>query len=197
MTIQALEQNVEIAKSAYELELLFAGHNEDAPEVIDAATALRDAQTKLTRAKAAAKAERDHAETCRIAAAMAEAQTDAEALEILRKANEWEQDQKADAAHHRAAATDIDTAPEDDNSAGLPNEDGINEDGQNVFHPGALLMNAVKPTFRDCRRCGGRGHEPNDQFRTCGSCSGAGCHLVEPWPAGKGVFYWPADKQPK
>lgn len=26
--------------------------------------------------------------------------------------------------------------PEDDDYAGLPNEDGINEDGQNVFHPG-------------------------------------------------------------
>lgn len=28
-------------------------------------------------------------------------------------------------------------APTDDDYKGLPNEDGINEDGQNVFHPGA------------------------------------------------------------
>lgn len=28
------------------------------------------------------------------------------------------------------------SCPEDDDYAGLPNEDGINEDGQNVFHPG-------------------------------------------------------------
>lgn len=29
------------------------------------------------------------------------------------------------------------SCPADDDYAGLPNEDGINEDGQNVFHPGA------------------------------------------------------------
>ena len=28
-------------------------------------------------------------------------------------------------------------APEDDSYEGLPNEDGISEDGQNVFLPGA------------------------------------------------------------
>lgn len=28
-------------------------------------------------------------------------------------------------------------APEDDNYTGLPNEDGIDEDGQNVFSPGS------------------------------------------------------------
>ncbi len=27
-------------------------------------------------------------------------------------------------------------APEDDNYAGLPNEDGIDENGQNAFQPG-------------------------------------------------------------
>lgn len=29
------------------------------------------------------------------------------------------------------------SCPDDDDYAGLPNEDGINEDGQNVFAPGA------------------------------------------------------------
>lgn len=32
---------------------------------------------------------------------------------------------------------DTEDAPVDDNYEGLPNEDGINEDGQNVFCPGA------------------------------------------------------------
>lgn len=132
MSLQALEQNAEIAKNAYELELLFAGYNENAPEVIDAATVLRDAQTKLVRAKAVAKEEREHAESCRIAAAMAAAPSEAEALEILRKANEWEADQRADAAEHVAAAEGS-----DDDYAGVPyNEDGIDANDQNVFCPG-------------------------------------------------------------
>ncbi|QKE22876.1 hypothetical protein 8P_055 [Pseudomonas phage 8P] len=135
MTIAALEQNVKIAADAYELELLFAGYDENAAEVVAARNELNSATLKLNRAKAAARAELEHAESCRIAAAMEQAPTEAEALEILRKANEWEQDQRADADYHRAAAED-DDAPEDDNYAGLPNEDGINEDGQNVFCPG-------------------------------------------------------------
>lgn len=33
---------------------------------------------------------------------------------------------------------DTEDAPEDDDYAGLPNEDGIDENGQNVFCPGAF-----------------------------------------------------------
>lgn len=32
---------------------------------------------------------------------------------------------------------DTEDAPVDDNYGSLPNEDGVNEDGQNVFCPGA------------------------------------------------------------
>lgn len=144
MTIEALEQDVKHASEAYELECLLARYNDNAPEVIAALDALNKATFKLNRAKGIAKQEREHAESCRIAAAMEQAPTEAEALEILRKANEWVADMRADAAVHAEAAAEVAPAedafascPEDDDYAGLPNEDGINEDGQNVFHPGA------------------------------------------------------------
>lgn len=106
MSLKALKQNVQIATEALELERLLAGYNDAAPEVVAAQAALSNAQQQLIRAEAIAKQERDHAETCRIAATMAQAPTEAEALEILRKANAVIADQQADAQHHRDAAAD-------------------------------------------------------------------------------------------
>lgn len=126
MTLQALEQNVKIAADAYELECLFAGYNENAEEVVAAKSTLIKAQETLARAAGAARAEREHAESCRIAAAMKAAPTEAEALDILRRANNWEQDQRANAAAHRSEAHIVDELELEsiEYYADIPDEDG-------------------------------------------------------------------------
>lgn len=126
MTLQALEQNVQIAADAYELECLFAGYDENAEEVVAAKSTLIKAQETLARAAGVARAEREHAESCRIAAAMEEAPTESEALDILRRANGWEQDQRADAAAHRSESHVVCTLEIEsiEYYAGVPDEYG-------------------------------------------------------------------------
>ncbi|MBB76607.1 MAG: hypothetical protein CMJ75_19040 [Planctomycetaceae bacterium] len=68
MNIQALEQDVQSARDAYELELLFAGFDENAPEVVGMYRKLAAVESQLNRAKGEARNERNREEACHAAA---------------------------------------------------------------------------------------------------------------------------------
>lgn len=73
---------------------------------------------------------------CASAEEVAEARDLVAGLEAKGYSHEFTAKAKADLVLVESYNLPFATAPEDDDYAGLPNEDGINEDGQNVFHPG-------------------------------------------------------------
>ncbi|YP_009966986.1 myotubularin isoform X2 [Pseudomonas phage vB_PaeM_C1-14_Ab28] len=73
---------------------------------------------------------------CASADEVAEARELVADLEAKGHSREFIAKAKADLALVESHNLPFATAPEDDDYADLPNEDGINEDGQNVFHPG-------------------------------------------------------------